>query len=194
MQRIDTVAAKRWAEYVVRIQSGQDPRTEVDFHNNTVNPLSPQQEAAITALQWGSFELADYNWPNYGAGSIASTESNSSKGKELQLTYNPSRSWTIKWTVGQQEAQFSDVAPEAAEWEAFRKPMWEALGISGVVTGLPGGPFDFSQSYAKRNGNRLFLGSLWNGYGFTEGAAFNDANSNTAGAINTPATTYTAIT
>jgi hypothetical protein len=95
--------------------------------------------------------------------------------------------------MGKQEAQFSDVAPEAAEWESFRKPMWESLGVNGVVTGLAGGPFDFSQSYAKQNGNRLFLGSFWNGYGFTQNATFDDANSNTAGAINTPATTYTSI-
>ena len=189
MQRIDTVAAKRWAEYVVRIQSGQDPRVEADFHNNTVNPLSPAQEAAITALQWGSFELADYNWPNYGSATIAATESNTSEGKELQMTYNPTRAWTIKWTVGQQEAQFSDTAPEAAEWEAFRKPQWEALGISGVA---PNG-FDFSQVHTLENGNALYLGSFWNGYGFTQGATFNDAPSNPAGAINTPASTYVAI-
>lgn len=194
MQRFDTVAAKRWAETIVRIRSGQDPRTDAEFYNNTVRPLSPQQEAAITALQWGSFELADYNWPNYGSGTIASTESNSSEGMELQMTYNPTRAWTIKWTVGQQEAKFSDVAPEAAEWEAFRKPQWQALTATGIVQ-MPGGatPIDLSQPMTKQNGNRLFLGSFWNGYGFTQGAAFDDAQSNSAGAVLTPSSQYSAI-
>jgi outer membrane receptor protein involved in Fe transport len=181
MQRIDTVAAKRWAEYVVRIRSGQNPavETQADFHNVI---LTPTQEAAIRDLQWGNFEFKDYNWPNYGSATVNSTESNLSKGKELQMTYNPLRNWTIKWTVGQQQASYSKVGPEVAEWEAFRKPQWQALtapDIPNVIT--------------KQNGNQLFLANFWNGYGFTQGATFDDANSNSAGALNTPATTYTSI-
>ncbi len=182
LQRIDTAAGKRWAEYVVRIRSGQNPATELEFHNNTLNPLSQAQQNAITDLQWGSFAFKDYNWPNYGAASVNSTESNQSKGKELQMTYNPLRNWTIKWTVGQQASSYSKVGPEVSEWIAFRKPQWQALtapDIPNVIT--------------KANGNLLFLGNFWNGYGFTEGAAFNDAPSNTTGPTNTPATTYTSI-
>jgi hypothetical protein len=182
LQRIDTTSAKRWAEYVVRIRSGQNPATEEQFHNNTLNPLSQAQQNAITDLQWGNFEFKDYNWPNYGAASVNSTESNISKGKELQVTYNPLRNWTIKWTVGQQESSYSEVGPEVSAWIDYRKPQWQAL----VAADIP-------NEIIKFNGNRLFLANFWNGYGFTQDAAFNDAPSNTAGGTGTPASTYTSI-
>jgi hypothetical protein len=53
--------------------------------------------------------------------------------------------------------------------------------------------FDFSQTYAKQNGNLLFLGNFWNGFGFTQDATFNDAPSNSIEGTGTPATTYTSI-
>jgi hypothetical protein len=183
MQRIDTISAKRWAEYVVRIRAGQNPaiETQTDFF---AVPLTPAQEQAVSDLQWGSFDLGTFNWPNeYAAGAtVNSTESNISKGKELQLTYNPLRNWTMKLTVGQQEASYSKAGPEVAEWEAYRKPMWMALAAP-----------DMPAPFAKQNGNMLSLRNFWNGYGFTQGTALDDANSNSAGPINTPATTYTAI-
>lgn len=182
LQRIDTSAGKRWAEYVVRIRSGQNPATELDFHNNTLNPLSQTQQDQIRDLQWGNFEFKDYNWPNYGAATVNSTESNISKGKELQLTYNPTKTWTIKWTVGQQESQYSKVGPEVSAWIAYRKPQWQALTAP-----------DIPNEIIMANGNRLFLANFWNGYGFTAGAPFNDAPSNTAGGTGTPASTYTSI-
>ncbi len=188
LQRIDTASAKRWAEYVVRIRSGQNPTTENDFDNNTTHPLSQAQQDAIRDLQWGTFALKDYNWPNYGAGSINSTESNQSKGKELQLTYNPIKAWTIKWTVGQQQSQYSKVGPEVSAWIAYRKPLWQALVANDLPTEI-----------TRFDGNKLFLGNFWNGYGFTQGfpqgtaSAFNDAPSNSFGATGTPSSTYTGI-
>ncbi|HWA24202.1 MAG TPA: TonB-dependent receptor plug domain-containing protein [Lacunisphaera sp.] len=182
LQRIDTTAAKRWAETVVRMRSGQDPATDLEFYNNTLHPLSQTQQDGIRDLQWGAFEFKDYNWPNYGSATVNSTESNLSKGKELQLTYNPNLAWTLKWTVGQQESSYSKVGPEVSEWIDYRKPQWQALKAT-----------DFPNVITKANGNRLYVGDFWNGYGFTQGAAFDDANSNSAGAINTPATTYTSI-
>jgi outer membrane receptor protein involved in Fe transport len=189
LQRIDTTAAKRWAEYVVRIRSGQNPATEIDFDNNTTRPLSQTQQDQIRDLQWGNFEFKDYNWPNYGAASVNSTESNISKGKELQLTYNPMNNWTIKWTVGQQQSSYSKVGPEVQEWIDYRKPQWQALtapDIPNVIT--------------RQDGRQLFLANFWNGYGFTRGfpngtsSAFaGDADSNAAGSVSTPASTYTGI-
>lgn len=192
LQRIDTVSAHRWAEYVVRIRSGQNPTTETDFDNNTTHPLSQTQQDAIRDLQWGNFALKDFNWPaTYAPGTVNSTESNQSKGKELQLTYNPVKSWTIKWTVGQQQSSYSKVGPEVSAWIAYRKPQWQAL----VANDLP-------NVLTRVDGNKLFLGNFWNGYGFTQAfpqgqagnaQGLNDAPSNTSGPVNTPATTYTSI-
>jgi len=63
LQRIDTVSAHRWAEYVVRIRGGQNPTTQNDFDNNTTHPLSAAQQTAISDLMWGNFEFKDFNWP-----------------------------------------------------------------------------------------------------------------------------------
>jgi hypothetical protein len=181
-QRIDTASARRWAEYVVRIRNGQNPANNPDFHNNTVNPLTPAMEQQIVQLQWGNFEFGSIDWPNGYGGSITATESNQSKGKELQLTYNPTRSWTMKVTAGQQRASFTDAGGEVTAWLNARRPQWQAL----VAPDIPGelvGP----------TGNRLRLDNFWNGYGFTEGAAFNDAASNTTGPTSTPSSTYTGI-
>jgi hypothetical protein len=190
--RIDTVSAHRWAEYVVRIRNGQNPTTENDFDNNTTKPLTTAEQTQIADLQFGtSFALRDFAWPNYSGASINATESNLSKGKELQLTYNPTRTWTIKWTVGQQEASYSKAGPEIAEWLAYRKPQWMALTAPDLPTEI-----------TRFDGNKLLLSNFWNGYGFTtafpQGSAgnatgLNDAPSNTAGGTGNPATTYTQI-
>ncbi len=187
-QRIDTAGVKRWAEYVVRIRSGQNPTTEADFDNNTTHPLSAAQMAAITTLQWGSFQFADFNWPANYVGTINSTENNVSKGKELQMTYNPLPNWTIKWTFGQQQASYSNVGKEIADWLAYRKPAWQAL----VAPDLP-------NELTRQDGNKLLLSNFWNGYGFTQGfpqgtaGPFNDAPSNSTGGTGTPAATYSSI-
>lgn len=191
LQRIDTVSARRWAEYVVRIRSGQNPTTEADFDNNTTHPLSQAQQDAIRDLQWGNFTLKDFRWPTLYQGTVNSTESNAAKGKEFQLTYNPTRTWTIKWTVGQQRSSYSKVGPELQEWIAFRKPQWQSL----VATDIPG-------ELTRFDGNKLFLANFWSGYGFTQAfpqgeagnaQGLNDAPSNASGGTGTPATTYTSI-
>ncbi len=180
LARIDTNDAKRWAEYVVRMRNGQDPTTDLEFANNTAHPLTPQMQSDIARVQWGNFPLADFNWPVYD-GSISATENNQSKGKEISATYNPTRAWTMKLTVGQQKAGYTKVGPEVQNWIAFRKPQWENLKS------------EFTQEITKANGNKLQLGNFWQGYGFTQGSAFDDAPSNTAGGTGTMAATYTAI-
>ena len=188
VQRIDTASTHRWAEYVVRIRSGQNPTTENDFDNNTTHPLSAAQQAAITSLMWGSFSLADYNWPNNYVGTVNSTENNLSKGKELQLTYNPLPNWTMKVTGAQNRASYNAVGKELQDWLAFRKPVWMSLTAP-----------DLPNEITRFDGNKLLLSNFWNGYGFTQGypqgtaSAFNDAPSNTAGGTGTPSSTYSSI-
>ncbi len=185
LTRIDA-GARLWATYVVRMRHGQDPAIDANFANNTVNPLTPQMQAEISRLQWGSFPLGDFNWPLYD-GSITATETYESKGKEFSATFNPSRAWTMKLTVGQQKARASAVGPEVTEWIKFRRPQWEALTS------------EFTQDVVKAsNGNRLQLGSFWTGYGFTDpadgaGAGNNDAPSTAQGGTGNMQTTYTQI-
>ncbi len=167
--RIDTSAGRDWAINVVRIRSGENP-ADVDFANNTVRPLTSAQQTAVAAL-WG----LPFDWPT--GLNIAATESNAAKGKELQLTYNPLRNWTMKLTVGQQQSSYSKAAKELGEWIAYRKPIWQALAAA-----------DLPAEYTKANGNKLKVTNFWSGYGFNA-----DANSNTLGATSTPSSTYAGI-
>lgn len=177
-QRIDTSAGLAWARHVVRIRNGQDPTGEF-FDNNTVFPLTAAMEQQIKDLLWGNFPLGSFEWPSPADynGTIAGTESNRSEGMEVQVIYNPKRNWNIKLTVGQQDARYSDAVGELQEWINFRKPQWEALVAP-----------DLNTEITRFNGNKLFLGRFWSGYGFSP-----DANSNTTGALSTPSSTYTGI-
>jgi hypothetical protein len=47
-----------------------------------------------------------------------------SKGAELQITYNPTRNWTMKFSGGKQEAVYSSIGPEYTAWIAARMPIW----------------------------------------------------------------------
>ena len=186
--RIDTTSARRWAEYVVRIKHGQDPRTDLNFHNNTINPLSQQEQDEIAAI----VELP-YTWPATYQGAINGTETDISKGLEFQMVYNPKRNWNIKLTVGQQKATVSDSVGELLTWLAVRKPFWEGLRSINFVPGGTINGIDVTQPMTRANGNRLDLSNFWNGYGFTQDAAFNDAPSGPAGGTGSPAVTFAQI-
>ncbi|MEO7413627.1 MAG: TonB-dependent receptor [Opitutaceae bacterium] len=171
--RIDNSSGLDWARKVVRVRNGQNP-SATDFDNNTNNPLTAQMAAEIQAL-WGLPFALDERWPAFGGPQGTST--NISKGKELQLTYNPTRSWTMKLTVGQQFATYEKALGELSAWIAFRKPQWEALVAPDLQT-----------EYTLANGNKMYLGKYWTGYGFS-----GDAGSNTTGQTGSPSATYASI-
>ncbi|HVS54083.1 MAG TPA: TonB-dependent receptor plug domain-containing protein [Opitutaceae bacterium] len=171
--RIDNSSGLDWARKVVRVRHGQSP-SDPNFDNNTVFPLTDQMASEIQAV-WGlPFTLND-RWPTFGGPQGTST--NISKGKELQLTYNPTRAWTMKLTVGQQFATYQKALRELTDWIAFRKPQWMAMAAPDLQT-----------VYTLSNGNKMYLGNYWNGYGFS-GDAASDAN----GPRGSPAATYASI-
>ncbi len=55
---------------------------------------------------------------------IATTDT-SSKGFELEATYNPTRNWRMKFTGSQTRAQDDRVGTEIMEWWLKRVPIWE---------------------------------------------------------------------
>ncbi|MEO6568410.1 MAG: hypothetical protein ABIO94_06565, partial [Opitutaceae bacterium] len=171
--RIDNSSGLDWARKVVRVRNGQNPAA-TDFDNNTTNPLTAQMASEIQAL-WGLPYALDERWPAFGGPQGTST--NISKGKELQLTYNPTRSWTMKLTVGQQFATYQKALGELSEWIAYRKPKWEAMVAPDLQT-----------EYTLANGNKMYLGKYWTGYGFS-----GDAGSNTTGQTGSPSATYASI-
>jgi hypothetical protein len=171
--RIDNSSGLDWARKVVRVRNGQSP-SDPNFDNNTVFPLTDAMATEIQAL-WGLPFSNTERWPAFGGPQGTST--NISKGKELQLTYNPTRSWTMKLTVGQQFATYQKALGELSEWIAFRKPQWEKMEAADLQT-----------IYTLNNGNKMYLGKYWTGYGFS-----GDAGSNTTGQTGSPSATYASI-
>lgn len=171
--RIDNSSGLDWARKVVRVRHGEDPAA-TDFDNNTSHPLTEQMATEIQAL-WGlPFTLTE-RWPLTGG--PQGTATNVSKGKELQLTYNPSRAWTMKVTVGQQFATYFKALRELTDWINFRRPQWEKMVANDLQT-----------VYTLNNGNKMYLGKYWEGYGFS-----GDAGSNTTGQTGSPHATYNSI-
>ena len=66
---------------------------------------------------------------------IAETSDVLSKGKEIEITYNPTRYWTAKATLTQQEVVELNVTPGIQDYIDARRPIWES--VIDTRTGLP---------------------------------------------------------
>ena len=174
MVRIDTSSGRDWAREVVRIRHGENP-SATDFDNNTTHPLTSQMQDEIAALQGLPF-----TWPD--GRNIQVTESNLSRGSELELTYNPSRAWTMKVTGGKVYAQYSNAVGELTAWINYRLPQLQALVAP-----------DMAPSYLRSNGNVLQLQNYWNGTGFSGDATSGPTGPSTSSSTPTPNLTYQGI-
>jgi hypothetical protein len=104
----------------------------------TLNPTwsVAQVEAAVANVMGMTQEQVNYisNKP------INDTNSAASKGWEVELSYNPTRAWTIKLAGAKQEAIDSDLSPNLQRYLDERLPIWESVRIpTGIVptTGQP---------------------------------------------------------
>jgi outer membrane receptor protein involved in Fe transport len=62
----------------------------------------------------------------FNPGYIAEGEEALSKGRELELTYNPTRNWTMKFNLTQIETIQAGVAQDLLDYLAERTPVWES--------------------------------------------------------------------
>lgn len=56
--------------------------------------------------------------------SLQDTQSTSSKGKEIDIIYNPNSNWRISFNLAQQEATTSNLAPATIEYLSYRVDEW----------------------------------------------------------------------
>jgi hypothetical protein len=110
-QTMDDVIFRAWAQVVTGSASNTSPEV------NAILRL-PEYHASQAAGQF-------FNVP------VAATSTVEAEGLEFQLTYNPSRNWTIKVSGGKQETIFSDIAPEWDAWVAERLPIWTSATAAG---------------------------------------------------------------
>ncbi|WP_138223251.1 TonB-dependent receptor plug domain-containing protein [Nibricoccus aquaticus] len=151
LTRMDSANLRAWADMVIRVRGGADPTASNDWANNTINPMTPTQQAAAQQLMGG----LPYNWPT--GTSFSSTQTNKAEGMEFEVIYNPKPNWNIKFTAAKQETSYENIIPEYDAWYASRLPIWQAAAAP-----------DMAAEYIQPNGTRVSLRNFYTGYGFGE--------------------------
>ncbi len=157
----DTTTGLAWASAVQRIRNGANTAVatwNTDTVNNVSDPVNQQKIYDLIKLPL-----------NYYSGIVTGgTQNSQAKGTEIQLTYNPTRNWTIKWTGDHAKTSYTDVAPQYDAWLAVRLPVWQTIGAPEIADFTDGGGVQYS------------LKNFWNGYGFTNVAQKNGNPGNTS--------------
>jgi hypothetical protein len=106
---------------------------------------------------------------DYYAGlSRGGTQDSKAEGYEVQVTYNPSRNWTMKLTGAKQETTYQNIAPQYDAWYAVRKPVWDAATAPDIA--------DFTDGA----GSQYSLRNFWTSYGYTSATRLSNTDGNTS--------------
>ncbi len=162
---VDTQQFRNWARTITLINMGHDPRLN-DFGVG----LTQAEEQAVqdaSAQIWG----LPYTYYQ-DIGSIYATRDAEAEGVEVQITYNPTRNWTMKFTAGQQETKYTNVLKEFDAWYAERNSVWSAARAANHL--LP--QYQHFASYTRDNGREVNLTDFWSSYGYTSQAFIGEAN------------------
>jgi hypothetical protein len=107
------------------------------------------------------------------------TNTTTSGGYDLELTYNPLPNWTMKFTASRQSASLSAVDTQAKAYEAVRKPVWTAAAAPAAYQGV------FTNWKGGGSTAVTYIGSFWNSYG---PSSYDSATSDTGGLNGGPTT------
>jgi outer membrane receptor protein involved in Fe transport len=165
----DTTTGIPWASAVVRIRnavaSGMTQAAYVAQTNWNDATAYPVTDAAN---QQKIYDLIQLPLNYYSGISVAATQQSVAKGTELQITYNPSANWTMKFTATKSKSVYTDVSPQYDEWLAERMPYWTTSAAPDIT--------DFTDG----NGRQYSLKQFWTGYGYTDVARIENTNGNTS--------------
>jgi hypothetical protein len=153
---VDTTLFRNWARHIALINRGFDPRDTATFGTG----LTPAEETALEseiAAIWG-LPFTYYA----DVGSIFATRSAEAKGVEVQLTYNPTRNWTFKFTLGQQDTKYANVLKEFDAWYAERFPVWSNARAASFLRP----EFQQFARYTQDNGIEVDLTNFLSSYGY----------------------------
>jgi hypothetical protein len=156
---IDQTELKNWATKVVQVQDyvssgyGVAPNN-ANFGNTNIYPITAAMQAQIAAVTGLPYtyggnvgETGEYVNP-------AASENGIAKGIELELTYNPTKTWTMKFAWGKQQTTITGAAAQAQAWVDHRLPIWK-----NYTSSLP-------TTYTLSNGTTMNLANFWSGYGY----------------------------
>ncbi|HVU32561.1 MAG TPA: TonB-dependent receptor plug domain-containing protein [Opitutaceae bacterium] len=174
---IDTTLGLPWAATVERIRLAKAA-------GRTLNPDTRDPNSIFANSNWNSdaiwnvsseaeqrklYDMLKLPYLYFSGLSSGATQNSQAKGLELQLTFNPTRNWTMKITGSKNTSVFSHVAPQYDAWLATRMPVWTSVGASDIP--------DFTDP---NNGIQFHLGNFWNAYGYSGNARIENTNGNTS--------------
>jgi hypothetical protein len=145
---------KNWAQAVVAIRNGENPAL-ANFNNTSVFPITTAEQGQIAALEGLPYNFGGNVGGNGEYVNVNGNESGVAKGYEIEATYNPMPNWTMKVTWGKQLTTISGAAFVGQAWTNYRLPTWSTAAAP-----------DLPNVYTLSNGNPMYLGSYWQGYGF----------------------------
>jgi hypothetical protein len=125
-------------------------RTEVDELLNALPALKAYINPVITGS--GATNNAAFTFTPLPA--LSDTQDFVSKGTELELIYNPTRSWRIALNFAQQETVLSNLAPGAKSAYAKLLPVWTKYfqtPRAQSATWIPGVPFPATETDQLQN-------------------------------------------
>ena len=166
----DTTTGIPWASAVQRIRNGIAAGRTLNqiiavnnWNSDAVNPVNDP------ANQQKIYDLIKLPLNYYSGLSSGATQDSKSKGMEVQLTYNPTSNWTMKFTGSKGESTYTNIAPQYEAWLAERLPKWE----TNAAPEIP----DFVDPNTSR---RWSLRNFWTGYGYTGVAQVENTDGNTS--------------
>lgn len=166
----DTTTGIPWASAVQRIRNGiaagrtlQDIISVANWNTDQVNSVLDE------ANQRKIHDLIQLPYLYYSGLSSGATQDSKSKGVEVQLTYNPTRNWTMKLTGSKSQASYKNIAPQYDAWLAERMPKW----TTSKAPDIP--------DFVDPNNQRLWsLKNFWTGYGYAGVAQIENNDGNTS--------------
>ncbi|MBI5690911.1 MAG: TonB-dependent receptor plug domain-containing protein [Verrucomicrobia bacterium] len=166
----DTTLGIPWASAVQRIRNGiAAGRTLNQIISVTNWNTDAVNNVADEANQRKIYELIQLPYLYYSGLSSGGTQDSQSKGVEVQLTYNPSRNWTMKFSGSKAQASYRNVAPQYDAWLAERMPKWTTIGAPEIP--------DFVDPNTSR---RWSLRQFWSAYGYATQAQIENTDGNTS--------------
>lgn len=153
---MDETLFRNWARTIALINMGMDPTAD-GFGTN----LSAAQETAVQAAAETIWQLpyAYYGTTPFARGATRNAEA---EGVEAEINYNPTRSWTMKFTFGKQDTKYAGVLKEYEPWYAERSAVWQAARASTYL--LP--QYQGLATYTTTGGRAVDLTNFWSSYGY----------------------------
>jgi len=157
---IDTDTYRSWLETLYLINQGLDP-TATDWRK-----AFDQDSAKVNAMQdyigknwWG---LGSWNYYSSLGGTVGGTTDAKAKGTEVEINYNPTRNWTMRFTGAKVVTRYSNSLSQFNAWNDNRMPTW----MNAKATDFLKPEYAHLATYTNAGGANVVLTNFWNSTNF----------------------------